>query len=294
MSALAELPEHLSILWRGPLSSCNYDCHYCPFGKNPVDREEVARDAAALARFEGWVASREHPVSVFFTPWGEGLVYPHYQQTMARLSRLGHVRRVAIQTNLSARLEFLSDAEPGKIGLWSTYHPGWVRRERFVDQVTRAASLGARVSAGVVGQHEHLEEIETLRRALPPEIYLWVNTVSGVQYTAEQIARLEAADPLFRVNLSRPYPSLGRPCAAGESVIAVDGEGTARRCHFLPEPIGSLYAPDFYDALQPRPCTRAECRCHIGYVHMPELRLHEVFADGLLERIPAGVQRGAP
>lgn len=275
------------MLWRGPLESCNYDCPYCPFGKVKLSEDELAADRAALARFVAWAGGRAGALSVFFTPWGEGLIHRHYQDAIARLSWLPQVRRVAIQTNLSARLGFLAGCAADKVGLWSTYHPGEVRLGRFVDQVTAARAAGARVSAGAVGQPDHIEAIEALRAALPASIYVWVNAVSGVDYSPQQVARLEAVDPLFRVNLGRPYPSLGRACRAGESVIAVDGDGDARRCHFLPEPIGNLYAPGFEAALRPRPCTKAECRCHIGYVHMPSLGLYEVFGEGVLERIPS-------
>ena len=292
MSAAAT-GEHLTILWRGPLSSCNYDCPYCPFGKNPLERAEIERDAAAMARFLAWVAGQERPLSVFFTPWGEGLIHRHFRDALVRLSRLPHVRRAAIQTNLSANLDFLEGADAGTIGLWSTFHPGEVSLERFAAQVSRARALGARVSAGVVATLDHLDDIERLRAALSEDVYVWVNAVSGTDYSAAQVARIEAVDPLFRVNLERPYPSLGRACRAGETVISVDGEGNARRCHFLPEPIGNLYAPGFEAALKPRVCTKAECRCHIGYVHMPELGLYETFGEGVLERIPVALRRWA-
>ena len=36
----------------------------------------------------------------------------------------------------------------------------------------------------------------------------------------------------------------------------------------------------------PAPCPNAECRCHVGYIHMPHLRGEALFGDGLLERIP--------
>jgi hypothetical protein len=68
----------------------------------------------------------------------------------------------------------------------------------------------------------------------------------------------------------------------------VDGEGTVRRCHFVPEILGNLYDGSFRTALGPRPCPKPACDCHIGYVHMPELPLYDVFAGGILERIPTG------
>ncbi len=48
----------LSILYRGPLSSCNYGCDYCPFAKHHETATELARDRRALERFTDWVASR--------------------------------------------------------------------------------------------------------------------------------------------------------------------------------------------------------------------------------------------
>ncbi len=59
-----------------------------------------------------------------------------------------------------------------------------------------------------------------------------------------------------------------------------------RRCHFVREPIGNIYTHNWESALQPRLCTNETCGCHIGYIHMPELKLDEVFGKGILERIP--------
>lgn len=284
----------LSILWRGPLSSCNYDCAYCPFGKTEASRAELEADAAALARFLAWTEAYGGPLSVFFTPWGEGLIHAHVQRAIARLSHLPGLGQVAIQTNLSARLDFLGQARAERVGLWSTFHPDHVRRERFVAQVRTARAAGATVSAGVVGMPRFVAEIEALRQELPPEVYLWVNAVRGQTYSDALVARISAVDPLFPVNLRRPYASEGRPCRAGESVIAVDGEGQVRRCNFLPEVIGNLYAPDFADALRPRLCPARTCGCHVGYVHLPHLHLYEVFGADVLSRAWGGWAEGLP
>jgi hypothetical protein len=71
-------------------------------------------------------------------------------------------------------------------------------------------------------------------------------------------------------------------------VISVDGDGTARRCHFIRAPIGNIYTLGWEAALRPTPCPNATCGCHIGSVHMNELKLYEVFGDGVLERVAAG------
>ncbi len=290
----------LSILYRGPLSSCNYGCAYCPFAKRVESREELAVDRAAWDRFVAWIAARSTDgdrFGIFVTPWGEALIRTWYQDGLARLAALPHVSRVAIQTNLSCRLEW-AESMPAdhraKLGLWCTYHPGWTTREKFVAQCARLSAAGVRHSVGVVGFAQHLDEARALRAALPDSTYVWVNAVkseygyepgSGGDYSADQIAAWEHIDPLFRVNLPS-YESRGHACNAGETAISVDGAGTMRRCHFIKAPIGNLYAPDWRTALTARTCTNDTCKCHIGYIHMPELGLADVFGDGVLERIP--------
>lgn len=279
----------LSILYRGPLSSCNYGCDYCPFAKHSETAEEHARDAAALERFVGWVGARPPAdrIGVLFTPWGEALIRRRYQRALAALSQMPAVVKVAIQTNLSCRLDWVEQCDKSRLALWATYHPTQVERGRFLAKCQELVQRGVRFSVGVVGLKEHAEEIAALRAALPPQIYLWINAYKRVAgyYAPEELANFTAIDPLFPLN-TRYHPSQGRSCRAGSSVISVDGDGTMRRCHFIKTPIGNLYDPNFAAALAERPCTNATCGCHIGYVHMDELGLYRVFGSGVLERIP--------
>jgi MoaA/NifB/PqqE/SkfB family radical SAM enzyme len=287
----------LSILYRGPLSSCNYDCAYCPFAKRQESSAELTADRQALERFVGWVADRpaEDRLSILFTPWGEALTRRWYRDALVHLSNLPQVVRVAIQTNLSCGLDWLDACDRDRLALWTTYHPTQVERARFLERCRDLHQRGVRFSVGVVGLREHFGDIEALRRDLPPDVYLWVNAYKDVAdyYRAGEAEWLEAIDPLFPFN-NRRHPSLGRPCRAGHSVISLDGDGTVRRCHFIKTPLGNLYEPGFERCLQERPCTNATCGCHIGYVHMPELGLYEVFGNGVLERIPAARQRAGP
>jgi MoaA/NifB/PqqE/SkfB family radical SAM enzyme len=279
----------LSILYRGPLSSCNYGCEYCPFAKHRETAAEHAADRRALERFLEWVDGRRGDrLAVFFTPWGEALVRARYQRALVWLTSLPHVAKAAIQTNLSCRLEWVEACDKAKLALWATYHPTEVARARFLEQCYELDRRGVRFSVGMVGLKEHADEIEALRRDLAAHVYLWINAYKDVPryYTADDRRRFEAIDPLFAIN-ARWHPSRGRACRAGSSVVSVDGDGTVRRCHFIRTPIGNLYDPDFEHALQERPCTRATCGCHIGYVHMDDLGLHDVFGDGVLERVPA-------
>src|SRR5690606_24541191 len=70
----------LTILYRGTLSSCNYDCPYCPFAKHWESPAELAADRRGLARFVDWVSARtDDRLALFFTPWGEALVRQWYR-----------------------------------------------------------------------------------------------------------------------------------------------------------------------------------------------------------------------
>ena len=281
----------LTILYRGPLASCDYDCGYCPFAKRRDTPEQLRADRAALRRFATWVCEQTSDrISVLFTPWGEALTRSWYREAMVELSHLPHVDRVAVQTNLSFRLDWLEAADLDTLALWCTYHPDQVTFERFVGKHRGLVERGVRHSIGIVGQPEHLEEARRLRAALDPGTYLWVNAAEGRTYTDAEAAQWTGIDAQFPVS-RHPHPSIGRACRTGESVISVDGEGRVRRCHFVSrtdpaEDLGNLYDGSFRAALRPRPCPLLQCDCHIGYVHMDDLGLYGIYEKGVLERVP--------
>jgi organic radical activating enzyme len=280
----------LSVLYRGSLVSCNYGCDYCPFAKRRESRAEMDRDREQVERFVSWCREQRRPLRLLFTPWGEALIRPWYQAALAAISRLPHVERVAIQTNLSAPLEWTAEADLAALSLWATYHPTEVARARFLDRCRDLDQRGVRYCVGVVGLAEHAHEIEALRAELRPDVYLWINAYKREgpsYYDQAQRALLERVDPLFAWNDER-HESRGRPCRTGSTAITVDGQGTIRRCHFVSEPLGSIYEAGWERRLWPAatPCPNQTCGCYIGYVHLEPLGLERVYGEGLLERIP--------
>lgn len=281
---------NLSILYRGPLSSCNYACDYCPFAKRTESSAELAKDRECLERFVSWVRTRTSDrIGVLFTPWGEALVRRWYQDALADLTHLPNVVKAAIQTNISCKLDWVAGCDKSKLALWCTFHPTETTRERFLAKCQGLLARGVRFSVGVVGLKEHFDEIRALRAELPPDVYLWVNAYKreADYYTPGMVADLTRMDPLFPLN-NTYHASRGEPCRAGASVISVDGDGTVRRCHFIKEPIGNIYAPDFEQCLRERVCANGTCGCHIGYVHLDRLKLYDTFGTGVLERVPLG------
>lgn len=279
---------NLSILYRGPLSSCNYACDYCPFAKRTESSAELAVDREDLERFVGWVAGRTRDtLGVLFTPWGEALVRPWYQDAVATLTGLSHVGKAAIQTNLSCKLDWVERCDKSKLALWCTFHPTETTRPKFQAKCHELIERGVRFSVGAVGLKEHFDEIAALREELPRDVYLWVNAYKREPeyYTDAMVDELTRIDPLFPTN-NHYHPSRGQPCRAGHTVFTVAGDGTARRCHFVRDVIGNIYESDFDSRLVTRPCPNATCGCHIGYVHLEPLGLYKRYGDGVLERIP--------
>ena len=278
-----------NILYRGPLSSCNYGCVYCPFAKKRNTREELRDDEARLKRFIDWAGerSRSREIGVLITPWGEALGHGYYQRAFIALGSMAGVYRVAAQTNLSSRLDWLERADPSKAALWCTYHPGETTRGRFLRQCAELHRRGIRHSVGVVGMREHLDEIEAMRAELPRDTYLWVNAYKRLPdyYSTGDIDKILAVDPLFPLNATR-HASLGQSCRAGETSFTVDGDGDVRRCHFIKNTIGNIYDTGFEACLRPRSCSNEHCGCHIGYVNLERLQLDRAYGDGILERIP--------
>ncbi len=280
----------LSILYRGPIASCNYACNYCPFAKRKDTTQELEHDRTCLERFVHWVCARRNDtLGVLFTPWGEALVRNWYQEALVRLTQQPQLHKAAIQTNLSCKLDWVEDCNKAKLGLWCTFHPGESTRERFLAKCEELIARNVRFSVGVVGLKEHLVEIELLREQLPRSVYLWVNAYKrhSDYYHPEMLEAFTRIDPLFPLN-NQYHASRDASCRTGNSVISVDGDGTVRRCHFIKEPIGNLYEPEFEACLVERPCSNDSCGCHIGYVHLDHLKLYDRFGAGVLERVPEG------
>lgn len=280
--------DTLRLLYRGPLASCNYDCGYCPFAKRRDSADTLRRDAAALARFVDWCEQAPDALSVLFTPWGEGLVRRHYVDALVRLSHAPNVRRVAIQTNLSSNLRWLPRANTQTLALWCTFHPSQIEQTTFLRRTALLQQAGVRFSVGMVGRREDVAQIETLRRALPPDVYLWINAFDprpADYYDTATVARLSAVDPHFRRSLD-PAPSLGADCRAGDTALSVDGDGNVRPCHFVAADLGNLYDGSFRTRRARRACPNASCDCYIGYMHRRDIGHEALFGEGVLERVP--------
>lgn len=279
-----------TIYYRGKLSSCNYSCPYCPFSKTVDSKETLMQDRQQLEQFMKWVRQQEshgHQLSIFFNPYGEALVHAWYREAMIELSHMSHITKVAIQTNLSVKLDWTAQLNPAKVSFWATYHPGQVREDRFVAQGMVLYKQGIVFSAGTVGLREAFPAIHRLRAKLPEDVYVWVNAFKDRPryYSEAEVEELSGIDPYFRDNL-QDYDSLGQACRAGEDVFYVQGSGMVKRCYQDKRVIGHLYRHSLEQLSQDRPCQMKKCGCYIGYIHMKDQPFASRYGERLLERVP--------
>jgi MoaA/NifB/PqqE/SkfB family radical SAM enzyme len=278
---------NFAVMYRGPLTSCNYSCHYCPFAKRTETAAQLVRDQSSLQRFTKWIGEQtSHQWKVLFTPWGEALVRHWYRNAIIELSKLSHVQSVAIQTNLSCGLDWISACHPERIAFWATFHAGQTQFELFVRKVRKLYERQVRLSVGMVAVPDHMSTIIRMRQELPSDVYLWLNAQQprSRRYTDEEISQLTEIDPQFPITLRRAR-SFGEFCPAGETTFTVDGTGSMRRCHFVDEVIGNVYSPDWEMSLRPRPCPNRFCDCFLGKGQLHSKSLQPIFGEQLLERI---------
>jgi MoaA/NifB/PqqE/SkfB family radical SAM enzyme len=280
----------LKILYRGYLTDCNYTCNYCPFSKTKNTAEEQQQDNHALQAFVDWVEKNscaDRPMEILLTPYGEAMVRPWYRQAFLQLSHLPYVKKIAVQTNLSWHTSWLTEANVERTAIWATYHPDYISTEKFLEKCAQLSALKVAHSVGVVGIKEHFEKIQQLRSQLPSNTYLWINAYKDVPdyYSADEIEFVCSIDPHFLTNLKN-YSSHNQACRTGYEVVSIEGNGDLYRCHFIKEKRGNIFKDDLNNMLWRSPCTRNICDCHIGYVHMEDLNLYQLYGDRVLERIP--------
>lgn len=284
--------HELTIYYRGSLRGCNYACRYCPFAGEQGDDRMRKQDATELQRFVTWCETCEvEQLTVFFTPRGEALIHPWYRDAIVQLSRLPIIVKIAAQTNLSFDVASLTEAKASRVGLWCTYHPSQVSADDFLAQCEQLDAIGIGYSVGMVASSDSYDAAVELRRRLPDHVYLWLNADKETpeRYDESSIARWSEIDPHFRLNLPC-YPSAGQPCRTGRTVLAVEGDGTARRCWFVDQPLGNLYTDRLDQLTTTAPCPRPTCDCHIGFVNLESLNMPSIFGPGLPERRIPGFQ----
>ncbi len=191
----------------------------------------------------------------------------------------------------------VGDADPATLALWFTYHP-WTDHPATVSGVVPAASRpwrevsrrGGR-GCGRSCRPPRNSDQRSRRRC---------TSVSTPRRERGYSAAEEADWPrstLGSATVRAPIRASALPAAperACSRCSAMGRYGAATSWHRPWETCtkgGYRTAPPAPERAGPPPprcsgCPNQVCDCHIGYVHMRELPLYELFGDGVLERIP--------
>ncbi len=276
--------ESLTLLYRGSLSSCNYACEYCPFGKTAFDVEALKADSLELERFVNHIEQGQYAdLSLMFIPWGEALIHKHYQQAMIRLSRVFAIRTVVTQTSLTVRPDWLRDSHAEKIAFWCTFHPTQTTLDAFLSRLDVLNVRSIRYSVGIVGRDDFYDVGLQLRKKLPPHVALWVNPLDDDidAYTPDRIKQWSQIDPVFS-HTAKKRLTKDTKCRCGTSVFTVSGNGDMRRCPFVNEIIGNLYENEIPTITEH--CPNEQCNCYIGYAHWESDSFRDMYGDNILVR----------
>lgn len=281
-----------NICFRGSLSSCNYSCSYCSFAKSRFCETELVKDKESLNRFCDFIDSTDfkNDISIFLTPYGEGLIHPYYVEAIARLALNPKCRLISCQTNLSfnadAFIERLkaSNVNLSKVKLWASCHPQMVSIDEFVNKVNQLkASID--LCAGIVAIPEDLQNVLELRKRLPKDIYMWVNAKEKekTRYTDSQVKSLIQTDPLFSRELQK-YRFQDGCCHAGTDSVFIRANGDVFPCHINKNRLFNIYTNS--GPVLPFQCDKRFCDCYLAYSHRFDSGLDRYFGDDTPVRVP--------
>ena len=285
------------VLYRGSLKSCNYHCSYCPFSKHRMAGRELEKDRM---QWEFFVQSYEKYTeaagihALMVAPYGEALLHPWYWEGLARISALFETEAAGAQTNLSfpvqESLELYKNmgGKIEKLRIWATFHPEMVSGRDFAASCRSLHEAGVMLCAGAVGVPENIPLLKQLRRELPPQIYLWINRMDGMQraYTPQEIQDFVSIDPYF----SRELLTHAADAAQCRERLFVEGNGNVRLCN-ISRPEQLARGGDAWDQKQdadhlPFKCSRRQCTCYLAYGGRDNLMNQVLFGPYPLFRIP--------
>lgn len=281
-----------NIYYRGLLSSCNYSCTYCCFAKSKPDKTELSRDKECLKRFCDFIDTTEfkNEVSIFFTPYGEGLVHDHYVEAIGKLAINPKCKYVSCQTNLSFNeYEFLEKlralkVDLSKVKLWASCHPEMVSIDKFVDKV-KLLKASIDLCVGIVAIPGALENVFEFRKQLPKDVYMWINAKERekTRYTESEVKSLIEVDPLFYNELKRNKVQ-NSCCNAGSDSVFIRANGDVFACHINKNRMFNIYTNQ--SVVEPFKCDKRFCDCYLSYSNRYDLELERYFGEYTPIRVP--------
>lgn len=283
-----------TVLYRGSLKSCNYQCSYCPFSKHKISKRELEDDREQWFRFCESLRESAEDLSIralMVVPYGEALIHPWYWEGLGGLTKWDTLEGAGAQTNLSFSAERtleIFDQIRGvreKLRLWASFHPEMTTCEEFAAKCIRLRREGILLCVGAVGVPRNIDLLRRLREMLPDEIYLWINKMDGLKrpYTEAEIRLFQSIDPYFDREL-RHVPADERLCL---NRLFVEADGNVRRCNISGASGKNWYGGHRKDLFEENfLCRRKWCSCYLAYGLRDEETNQALFGPDPVFRIP--------
>ena len=253
---------------------------------------ELSKDKDCLKRFCDFIDCTEfkNAVSIFFTPYGEGLIHDHYVEAIGKLAISPKCKYVSCQTNLSFNeYEFLEKLKAlkvdlSKVKLWASCHPEMVSIDEFVYKV-KLLKTSIDLCVGIVAIPEDLGYVFELRKQLPKDVYMWINAKERekTRYTESEIKSLIEVDPLFYNELQRNRVQ-NSCCNAGADSVFIRANGDVFACHINKNRMFNIYANQ--NPIEPFKCDKRFCDCYLSYSHRYDLNIERYFGEYTPIRVP--------
>lgn len=259
----------VDIYYRGRLDFCNYSCYYCPFSKNKYDKNTIKEDKVYLDRFYDFIIENPNIENILFIPYGEILIHDYYIEYISKISRLGNIQNIGIQTNNSFstnRLLEIFESEKGnieKLNLWCSYHPYEVEEDIFIDKILELRKNKIKFSVGTVGNPKMKDKLYNFRKKIPDDIYLWINEMDGrkKEYEKDDIDYFKFIDPYFQLELNKPMANITK-CYGGKTRLFINYKLIMQPCN-----ISRTVVKDNIS------CKSKKCDCYLAYSNRDDIKI---------------------
>ncbi len=252
------------INFRSAIDFCNYNCSYCPFSKNSYNADVVEKDKKAFGHFHHFLENNEFDpeLSVLLTPYGEGLILPHYLENFVKLSQNDKIKHLSTQTNLSFNVEKfinhlkVNNANLNKINLWVSYH---FEHTSIDDFITKVKFLEKYISVVVVVVG--IDSLEEDIKKLENNVNVRINTFDGPRQKKQEFFKtIDSTYMESRMNFTSDYSK----CLAGKESLFINEKGNIYPCNINKQVIGSLKNTEIR---QLKTCKCKYCNCFLSYVN---------------------------
>jgi sulfatase maturation enzyme AslB (radical SAM superfamily) len=157
-----KLPETFLLIRLVATRCCNYRCPYCYV---PLEKRTVNKTMFSHHNWDEWFHALEEKFPdrnlEFYFTGGEPLIIKDCIFLIKKLVELDNVRRIRIDTNLSAIEHFLENVDSEKVRFLTAFHPTQISLDAYIGKVNKAKERKMVDVVNFVASKENLSLVNT-------------------------------------------------------------------------------------------------------------------------------------